>query len=427
MLRWYVAPAMLLACLLSTVWESNLYNDGRSALEVIQAGAIFSLMHCFIYGVGANFLRSFVDRVSHENLYQPVMRFLLIAASSSFVMSLAGVTVLYGELQLPILLQSWLAWWIGDMSGLLVLVPVFIGLVNRIYPRHGLLFGLRYEPAGRSGYLKFTTKLATTSALLVAVALAASYTESAEVACLVFFIALPQMWIVHTESPMRVAVSIALFSCLSALLVSLLQMGEQAYIFQVAISVIASAAYFAMAVPALVSQNQALNKEVKTDYLSQTVMRQHFIKLAEQNIRQASRYKHKTTLLLFDIDNFKQINDQYGHLIGDEVLQEFSRMVKSKIRESDILGRFGGDEFMLLLPQTSLESAYKVAESIRYGMVELNISNPNVKPSCSIGAAEMNAAKGFAGAFEEADRALLQAKRGGRNQTTLNTAINPNT
>ncbi|MDC8832024.1 sensor domain-containing diguanylate cyclase [Alteromonas gilva] len=420
LLRWYAAPAMLLSCLLSTVWESFLFNDGRSTQELIQAGTLFAIMHCGVYGVSANYLRSFIDRISHQNLYQPVMRFLLVAASSSLVMSSVGIMVLYDGVHLPTLVQSWLAWWIGDMSGLLVLVPVFIGLVNRIYPRQGLLFALRYEPSGRSDYLLFAAKLAITSTLLIAVALATNYSGSAEVASLVFFIALPQMWIVHTESPMRVAVSVALFSFLAALLVSLLQMGEQAYIFQVAISVVASAAYFTMAVPALVSHNQALYKEVRTDYLSQTVMRQHFIKLAEQNLKHASRYNFETALLLFDIDNFKQINDQYGHLIGDEVLQKFARMVKSKIRESDIIGRFGGDEFMLLLPQTSLQSAYKVAESIRCGMLELKISNPDVKPSCSVGAAAMTRESGFKGAFEEADQALLQAKRGGRNRTTLN-------
>lgn len=421
MLRWYVAPVMLVACLLSTVWESFLYNDARSTLEVIQAGATFAFMHCFVYGVSANYLRSFVDRVSYQSLYQPIMRFLLVAAVSSLVMSFTGVLVLYDGIHLPTLLISWLGWWIGDMSGILVLVPVFIGLINRISPRHGLLLALRYEPSGRTDYVMFSAKIAITSVMLVGIALAAYYTGSAEVACLVFFIALPQMWIVHTESPMRVAVSVAIFSFLSALLVSILQMGEQAYIFQVVISVVASAAYFTLAVPALVAQNQALYKEISTDFLSKTVTRQHFIKLAEQNLKHASRYDFDTTLLLFDIDNFKQVNDQYGHMAGDEVLQKFARLVKSKIRESDILGRFGGDEFMLLLPQTTLQSAHKVAESIRCGMLELNLSHSGMSVSCSVGAASMTADSGFDEAFEKADQALLKAKRSGRNKTVLHT------
>ena len=424
LLRWYAMPAMVLACVLSTVWESSLYSDGRTTQEVIQAGIIFAIMHCGVYGVSANYLRSFVDRVSHQNLFQPVMRFLLVAATSSLTMSFLGIMVLYDGANLPTLLQSWLAWWIGDMSGVLVLVPLFIGLVNRIYPRHGMLIGLRYEVAERSGYLLYVAKLAIPCVLLIAVAMAANHNESAEIACLVFFIALPQMWIVHTESPMRVAVSVALFSFIAAFLVSMLQMGEQAYIYQVAISVVASAAYFTMAVPALVSHNKALDQEVRTDFLSQTIARPHFIKLAEQNLKRAARYEYDTALLLFDIDDFKQINDQYGHLIGDEVLQKFASMVKSKIRDSDILGRFGGDEFMLLLPQTSLQGAHKVAESIRCGMLELKLSPPELKPTCSVGIAKMTAESGFEGAFEKADQVLLLAKREGRNRTEIDLPLN---
>ena len=215
------------------------------------------------------------------------------------------------------------------------------------------------------------------------------------------------------------AISLAMLSFLLALLVSILGVSEQAYIYQVAINVIACSAYFAMSVPALVADNRELNVEAKTDFLTKAVMRQHFIDLTEQHLKHARRYGHQTSLLLFDVDKFKQINDRFGHLAGDEVLRGLAELVRSKIRSSDIFGRFGGDEFMLLLPQTSIEKAFSVAEIIRQGITELHFSEPDLRVSCSFGIARVDECDGFQKAFDEADRQLLKAKREGRNQTAL--------
>lgn len=419
LLRWQAFPAMFIACVLSTGWESLVFSDGRSLEALLIAGSQFALLHCLVYGVSANLLRGSIDRISHHNLYAPVMRFLLTVATSSLVMSTAGVMFLFGGPQMESFLATSLAWWIGDMSGILVLVPVFIGLVNRLYPRRGLLSALNYQPKNESHFSRFAGKLVFSWALMVGVVLLANHYQSSEIACLIFFLTLPQMWIVFTESPIRMAISLAMLSFLLALLVSILGVSEQAYIYQVAINVIACSAYFAMSVPALVADNRELNVEAKTDFLTKAVMRQHFIALTEQHLKHARRYGHQTSLLLFDVDKFKQINDRFGHLAGDEVLRGLAELVRSKIRSSDIFGRFGGDEFMLLLPQTSIENAFSVAEIIRQGITELHFSEPDLRVSCSFGIARVDECDGFQKAFDEADRQLLKAKREGRNQTAL--------
>lgn len=410
---------MFIACVLSTGWESLIYNDGRTLLEIARAGGMFALLHCTVYGFSANLLRGAIDRISHHNLYAPVMRFLLIVASSSLVMAVAGVMLLFGGPQLDSFLATSLAWWIGDMSGILVLAPVFIGIVNRIYPRRGILTALNYEPLSVSNKQRYAGKLALCAALLIVVVLLAHHYQSSEIACLIFFLTLPQMWIVYTESPLRMAVSLALFSFILALLVSILGISEQAYIYQVAINVIACSAYFAMAVPALVADNRDLHVEAKTDFLTKAVMRQHFIALTEQQLKHARRYGHQTTLVVFDVDKFKQINDRYGHLIGDEVLRGLAALVRSKIRGSDIFGRFGGDEFMLLLPQTAVEDAFSLAESIRQEVNEMTFSLSGLTVTCSFGVASVSVECGFQAAFDEADQQLLKAKQQGRNQTAL--------
>lgn len=413
---------MFVACVLSTGWESLIFNDTRTLTEILVSGSKFAVLHCAVYGVSANLLRGSIDRISHHNLYSPVMRFLLTAAASSLVMTCLGVMWLFGGLQLESFLATSLAWWIGDMSGILVLVPVFMAIVIRIYPSRGVLSALSYQSNTDGHIRRFVGKLLFCWGLLVAVVLLADHYHSSEIACLIFFLALPQMWIVYTESPLRMVTSLATLSFLLALMVSILGVNEQAYIYQVAVNVIACSAYFAMAVPALVADNRELHVEAKTDFLTKAVMRQHFIALTEQHLKYAKRYGYQTMLVLFDVDQFKQINDRYGHLAGDEVLRELAQLVRSKTRGSDIFGRFGGDEFMLLLPQTSMENAFSVAEVIRQGITELTFSDPDLAISCSFGIASVDANKGFQKAFDEADGQLLKAKRDGRNQTSLSSA-----
>jgi len=96
----------------------------------------------------------------------------------------------------------------------------------------------------------------------------------------------------------------------------------------------------------------------------------HFHSVLKHEMAIAKRYKRNLSMLLLDLDDFKRINDTYGYLRGDEVLQMVATIIKSSIRETDIAGRFGGEEFVVLMPETSIEKAKEVAERIRKDIAE---------------------------------------------------------
>ncbi len=115
----------------------------------------------------------------------------------------------------------------------------------------------------------------------------------------------------------------------------------------------------------LKEKNELLEKISITDGLTQLSNRQHLMNRLDEEISRASRYETELTIILFDIDDFKEVNDNYGHLMGDEVLVRISEIIKENIRKSDIIGRYGGEEFMVVLPQTNIEEAFKVGDKIR--------------------------------------------------------------
>ena len=419
LLGWRVTGTIMLACLLSTFWEHLIDADDRNLLQLLISGSMFAVMHSLIYGISAHLLRDAIERVNTYNLYYLVMRFMMMAAGASFLMALAGVLFLYDDISFDTFKESWLGWWIGDMSGVLVLAPLFISFINRLYPTRGLLTALQFTSPLEHRSWGYGAKLLLSSTLLITVITLADFFASPEIACFVFFLALPQMWIVYTETPYRTVLSLALYSFLTAGLVAFYGVGSQAYIYQFAINVVACSAYFAMGVPALVSANQQLYQKAHVDHLTQTFTRQHFFTLAEQHIKQARRYRYETSLILIDVDNFKAINDKFGHSVGDRVLECIAVEIRHALRESDMIGRFGGDEFMVMLPQTNESNAYDVAEQVRKRIQALAFIQPGLNVSCSFGVTSLDAEKPFQEAFEEADYSLLAAKRAGRNLTLL--------
>ena len=115
---------------------------------------------------------------------------------------------------------------------------------------------------------------------------------------------------------------------------------------------------------------------------------------------------------MMDIDHFKKVNDTYGHEFGDYVLKEFANVVKQNIRNSDIFARIGGEEFILILPHTSYESALKVAEKLRKAIEKHDFKGKKI--TASFGVSEFEGDLQMA--IEIADEALYEAKRNGRNQ-----------
>ena len=124
---------------------------------------------------------------------------------------------------------------------------------------------------------------------------------------------------------------------------------------------------------------------------------------------------------MLDIDYFKQINDTYGHPTGDVVLKTLVQDVKRNIRESDIIFRWGGEEFLILLPESGKDQAYKVAELVRKSIEDLIITfaGKSISVTISIGVKTMHADDTQETLFEDADKALYLAKEKGRNRTEI--------
>ena len=165
---------------------------------------------------------------------------------------------------------------------------------------------------------------------------------------------------------------------------------------------------------------EELEIQANTDPLTGLYNRRYFFNHAVIECSRAKRHKLNLAVISIDIDYFKDINDKYGHPIGDKVLIELSNNILPTLRLEDILARIGGEEFSIILPNTSLEDAKMVAERICYAdndylVNELNINT--IKIQVSVGVVSMRETdKDFDDLFIRADKALYKAKKSGRNQ-----------
>lgn len=161
---------------------------------------------------------------------------------------------------------------------------------------------------------------------------------------------------------------------------------------------------------------QRLNQLLREDELTKTLNKKTFFNEAQKEIARALRYQHSTTFLMIDIDHFKEINDTRGHIYGDKVLKEIGQNIRSVLRATDLVSRFGGDEFMVALPETDIETAQDVARRIMTTIEKDPINGCTV----SIGIAALTAqADRLELILNRADIALYQAKKDGRNQFAL--------
>jgi diguanylate cyclase (GGDEF)-like protein/PAS domain S-box-containing protein len=164
-----------------------------------------------------------------------------------------------------------------------------------------------------------------------------------------------------------------------------------------------------------------------TDSLTGWYNRRYFFELAEIEFERSLRYQHPLSIIIFDLDNFKDINDEFGHLVGDQVLQTVTRRIQSVLRRPDIWGRYGGEEFVVLLPETDIDAAAKAAERVRNTIADEQIetSKGAVPVTISVGAASFygQITSTIDTLLDMADQALLSAKSGGRNRVVIWTEI----
>lgn len=158
-----------------------------------------------------------------------------------------------------------------------------------------------------------------------------------------------------------------------------------------------------------------LNQLATQDVLTQISNRFQFDKVLEHSISLSQRYGRMLSLMMIDIDYFKEVNDTYGHLAGDEVLRKLARILSEGIRKSDVIARWGGEEFVVLLPDSELSSALKLAETLRAKVAETSF-DPVRQVTCSIGVARWNEGENSDQLLKRADEKLYIAKENGRNR-----------
>ena len=174
----------------------------------------------------------------------------------------------------------------------------------------------------------------------------------------------------------------------------------------------------------LEEQNIELEHLASTDSLTGLTNRRHFFKIAETEFDVAVRDGIPVSVSLFDIDHYKIVNDTYGHLVGDRVLEYLARLIFSQTRESDVTARYGGDEFVVLHPSTDRQDAYQIAENIRKKVDACPYldNERNIHVTISGGIVDTQVIKNvtrFDEVLAKADQALYSAKRAGRNQVVV--------
>ncbi len=169
----------------------------------------------------------------------------------------------------------------------------------------------------------------------------------------------------------------------------------------------------------LIEKQEQLNAEIRNlseiDHLTGMYNRRKITELYETEYARYKRYKYPLSIIIVDIDFFKKVNDEYGHNQGDITLQEIASVLKKEVRESDHVGRWGGEEFLIICPETDIDGAYTLAEKIRKTIEQYQFTNVEHK-TASFGVTTCRETCTFESMINRADKALYKVKAEGRNK-----------
>ena len=412
-------PALMIGCVLITFFSVQLYQLPLNFQQSLQAGLLFGLAHILPYGAGAWLLRFLAYR-GQRHFPKLVLQFLLIAASSALLASVLVIVQLVLCHMLPAAeaRATWLPFWIGDFAGVVVIAPLIFALMTLIKPSALL----RLTDVTGLQRLRWTAgvsaKILLNVTLVMLVMLLAKLTQSANSAFAIFFLLIPHMWLAFTESALVNVISVAISSTFIVLWVHLFGLMDYVMVYQFAITVIAANTLFGLALPALIEDNIRLRQVAFTDSLTQTATREWLEQQAELEVLRHQHSGLPLALVLFDVDHFKQINDQYGHQTGDQALATLCQITRQFLRPTDLLARFGGDEFILLLPDTQAETAAIIAGCILEQLRQVQVAGmTNI--TASFGVSPYQVGDSYSTLFANADKALYEAKQQGRNCVQL--------
>ena len=175
--------------------------------------------------------------------------------------------------------------------------------------------------------------------------------------------------------------------------------------------------YFLMSrlIKKLDEARQTIEKIAITDPLTEVFNRRHIMSRLEEEFEKFKRLKKNVSCIMADIDNFKGINDSYGHLVGDQVLKAISHRIRNTVRAYDILGRYGGEEFLIIMPDTSMEDARELAERIRTRVKEAPVNNATITLSLGVVCIQVDD-RSLDDIIRRADQNLYKAKKGGKDR-----------
>ena len=171
----------------------------------------------------------------------------------------------------------------------------------------------------------------------------------------------------------------------------------------------------------LVNMVRSLDLASRIDGMTGLANRRDIMEKIDREATRSQRHQYPFTILLVNVDDFRKVNDTHGYNTGDDVLVEIARVLRSCVRNEDICARWGGEEFLILLPETDTENSLPVAKKVLEAMcmTEFKANRPGIHITVSIGVCEHNPAQTVQECIARVNQALLQAKKGGKNRYTI--------
>ena len=162
----------------------------------------------------------------------------------------------------------------------------------------------------------------------------------------------------------------------------------------------------------------------RRDALTGILSRRAVLEALDNEVERAKRHGHALACLMLDVDRFKTINDTHGHQFGDKALRRIAQVISGLCRANDHLGRYGGEEFLIVLPETRIDGAVRFAERVRLAVAETNLNREKLRTTLSIGATEWRDDNDSSTTLiAQADRALFEAKATGRNNVVASRPV----
>jgi len=372
---------------------------------------------------GAALVRALVGPPGPFRRGEDVVKFVVIAAASATIAATvaAGPLAFVHSLKSPDLLWNWWTWWQGDTVGIIVVTPLILAWAGRAHPAWtprkiaegsilvSVLSGVMYAIFG-AGMASYVPSVPLTFAILPFVIWAAFRFQQREVATVSALVCAMAVWFTLEGSG-----PFAQGSLNESLLLLLAFMCTVVTTGLVLSAVIGDRG---RAIEATQRVLQELREQTIRDPLTSLYNRRFLHDYLERELIRAKRERAPLALIMMDLDRFKQINDSAGHQAGDQVLVEVGALLKRHVRGSDIACRYGGEEFAVVLPKTTLESARRRSAEICSAIRRAPDRLLGATASLGVALCPTHATDAEA-LLRAADRALYEAKRAGRNQVRI--------